>query len=205
MNVDTTIRQRGTRSARLAALVLGVALIAGCGSGASDEPLSATEHNGADVAFAQDMIQHHAQALAMVNLTVERTVGPEFEALAVGIRDAQGPEIETMADWLDEWGEDVPETVNDHANAEGHSMPEGSDEMPGMMSADEMSELESAPDAEFEKLWLEMMVRHHQGAIKMAGTEEADGRFRPAVELARSIIDSQTEEIKAMQGLIEAS
>lgn len=197
-------RRRRQRLAVLAPVVLVLALVAGCGSGDDGgDPVSATEHNDVDVAFATDMIQHHAQALAMVNLSVERSVDPAFKTLAEAIRAAQGPEIETMADWLKEWGEEVPETVNDHMNHDMGTMPEGTEDMPGMMSAAEMEGLESVVgDADFQRLWLAMMVRHHRGAIEMAEGQVDRGRYQPAVELARSIIDAQKAEIEEMQELL---
>ena len=128
---------------------------------------------------------------------------PEFQALTERIRDAQAPEIETMTDWLEEWDEEVPETVNDHMNHDMGTMPEGTEDMPGMMSAEEMDDLESTPDTRFQVRWLEMMIRHHEGALEMARTEEDEGRYLPAVELARSIISSQEDEIDEMKALIE--
>lgn len=145
--------------ATVVALTLGLGTAA-CGSdddapGSVTEP-SATEHNDADVAFASEMLQHHAQALSMVDLTVDRPLNPEVADLAEQIRAAQGPEIETFTDWLTEWDEEVPETMRDHANA-GHDMGdigesmEGMDtSMPGMMSAEDMTALENAPDGEFQ-------------------------------------------------------
>ena len=195
------------RSLLLAVAPLALVLAAGCGTDTDSDTRatpSATEHNDADVAFATDMVQHHAQALAMVNLTTGRTVGPEFTALAERILEAQGPEIETMVDWLDEWGEEVPETVNDHMNHDMGTVPEGTEDMPGMMSANEMDELENAPDAEFEKLWLEMMTRHHEGAVEMAKAEEDDGQYKPAIDLAQAIISSQRAEIDEMKDLLAA-
>lgn len=187
----------------LAPLALLLALTAGCGA---DErpPLSATQHNDADVTFASDMIQHHAQALAMVNLTRDRPLEPAVRELAEAIRDAQAPEIEQMADWLDEWGQEIPETMNDHMHHDMGTMPEGAEDVPGMMSGDDMAALENASDEEFQTLWLEMMVDHHRGAVEMARDEVADGRYRPAVDLAKSISDSQEAEIKEMKDLIAA-
>ena len=100
-------RARTRRAAAALALtaVLGVAISA-CGDDDSQDPAATrTATNGdvfneADVRFASDMIQHHAQALAMVDLTVGRPLDAEVQDLADAIRDAQGPEIETMADWL---------------------------------------------------------------------------------------------------------
>ncbi|KRE94321.1 hypothetical protein ASG76_13175 [Nocardioides sp. Soil774] len=201
----------------LAALGLGLTLTLGTAACGDDTvssgtvETSPTEHDDADVAFASDMVQHHAQALSMVDLTLDRPLDPEVQALAEDIRAAQAPEIETMADWLTGWGEPVPETVRDHANA-GHDMGdmsdtmddmgEGTDDMPGMMSADDMDALESASDADFQQMWLEMMVEHHEGAVEMARTEQESGRFEPAVELAGQIIESQTTEIATMRELL---
>jgi uncharacterized protein (DUF305 family) len=186
--------------------------------GASDEAeapqkLSETEHNKADVAFASDMIQHHAQALSMVDLTMDRDLEPEIQELADSIRAAQSPEIETMSGWLQEWGEDVPSTMRDHVNGghEGHGKEdnsmsdsmEGMDhDMPGMMSAEDMDALENASDAEFSDMWLKMMIEHHEGAIEMAETEQDEGRFKPAVDLAGTIVESQTAEIDTMEKLL---
>jgi uncharacterized protein (DUF305 family) len=200
----------------VAAIVLGAGLLlTGCSGdqdGGGDES-GGSDHNGADVAFAGDMIQHHAQALAMVDLTVDRPLDPEVQALAEAIRAAQGPEIETMSDWLTEWGEPVPATVRDHVNAEddehggGHDTGDdtGDDtgmDMPGMMSDEQMDELEAAPDGEFQGLFLEMMIEHHEGAIEMARTEQEDGRYPPAVALAEQIESAQEAEIATMQGLL---
>ena len=202
------------RSARiLGTLTLGLALtLTACGN---DEPandastqVSDTDHNDADVEFATDMIQHHAQALSMVDLTVDRTLDPEVQQLADDIREAQGPEIETMSDWLQEWNEEVPDTMRDHSNA-GHDMEgmgdsmDGLDsDMPGMMSGDDFDELENAPDSDFQTMWLEMMIEHHEGAVEMAQDQQNDGQYKPAVDLAGNVVDSQTGEIDTMKSLL---
>ena len=208
--------RRGAAAAALAAvLLLGAA---GCGgdedhgghgSGGAGGEVSATEHNAADVRFASDMLQHHAQALSMVDLAQGRPLDPEVQQLAEGIREAQGPEIETFTDWLTEWDEEVPATMRDHAHA-GHGGGDVSEsmegvehgDMPGMMSAEDMQALEEAPDAAFQSMWLEMMVEHHEGAIEMAEAEQADGRYEPAVHLAEHIAQSQADEVQAMEELL---
>lgn len=206
------MRIPGTRRCA-AALALGLALVlSGCGgqedgraAESSGSQVSATEHNEADVAFATEMIQHHAQALAMVDLTMGRPLDPEVTELAEAIRAAQAPEIETMTDWLTEWGEEIPATVRDHANA-GHDMGAmddsmgGMESMPGAMSAEEMQALQDAPDADFQQLWLEQMIEHHQGAVEMARTEQDEGHFEPAVQLAEDIEAAQESEIDVMEG-----
>ena len=199
----------------LAALILALGLTA---SACGDDEMDGTDHgasapqtasngdvfNEADVTFARQMIPHHAQAIQMVVLADGRPLDPEVAELAHAIRDAQAPEVEQMVDWLTAWGEEVPETSMDHANA-GHDMDEmtpmeGMDDMPGMMTAEEMQALMDAPDAEFQDLWLEMMVEHHQGAIEMARTEQDEGHFEPAVELAEEIESAQESEIDTMEG-----
>jgi len=199
---------RTTRA--LAALAVGAALtFAGCGSDdqsdGGDQSTSAVDHNDADVAFAGDMIQHHAQALAMVDLTVKRTLDPEVQRLADDIRTAQGPEIETLSDWLQEWGEEVPETVRDHANSEmdmgEDDMADMGGDMPGMMSPDDMQSLEDATDDEFQDMWLAMMTEHHEGAIEMARDQVENGRYKPAVDLAGQIEAAQTREVATMNEL----
>jgi len=190
----------------VAALATVLAL-AGCGG--DDRPTDETrtaangdKFNDADVAFATGMIPHHAQALSMVDLTRDRELDPEVRQLAEDIRAAQAPEIEQMTGWLTAWDEPVPETMRDHANAHGGDEMEMDSSMPGMMSEEEMSELENAPDAEFQAMWLEMMTEHHQGAIEMAQAEQSEGAFAPAVELAETIESTQQAEIELMEDLL---
>ena len=208
---------RTTRA--LAALALGLGLtLSACGD--SDDDMGATNHdasdlqtagngdtfNEADVEFASQMIPHHAQAIQMVVLTQGRPLDPPVATLADRIRAAQAPEVEQMVDWLTAWGEEVPETSMDHSNA-GHDMSEmtpmeGMDDMPGMMTNEEMQALMDAPDAEFQDMWLEMMIRHHEGAVEMAQTEQEDGHYEAAVKLASKIETAQEVEIDEMRALL---
>jgi uncharacterized protein (DUF305 family) len=72
-----------------------------------------------------------------------------------------------------------------------------------MMSNDELDELEHASDAEFQDLWLQMMIEHHEGAIQMAGTEIADGEWADAIAMAKDVRDGQQAEIDQMQQLLD--
>ena len=192
----------------LAALLAAMSLLTACGNNddaSQQETQTAAngdEYNDADVDFASDMIQHHAQALAMVDSTMGRQLDPEVQQLAEDIRMAQGPEIEQMTDWLTDWDQPIPETVRDHANAHGDGEVEMDPDMPGMMSAEEMAELEAAEGEDFQQLWLEMMIEHHEGAIEMAQTEQSDGKFGPAKELAEDIASAQQDEISTMENLL---
>jgi len=195
------MRYQRALAATAAALTL---TLAGCSS--SESSAGGSGHNDADVDFASDMIQHHAQALEMVDLTLGRELDPEVVTLTEEIRAAQAPEIEKMADWLEDWDEPVPETSRDHANAHAEDHGESAEldtDMPGMMSAEEMDALENASGAEFQTMWLEMMIEHHEGAVEMAETEVAEGENAKAITLAEEIIDAQEAEISAMQDLLE--
>ncbi|MCW2842774.1 MAG: hypothetical protein JWN22_690 [Nocardioides sp.] len=193
---------------RLAALVAAAALtLTACGGGDHSASSGATvpasaAFNDADVAFATDMIPHHAQALAMVDLTRGRDLDPAFERLSQQILDAQGPEIETMKGWLVDWDQPVPETSRDHLHADAGGMSMGAGDMPGMMSDQEMAGLDAAGDATFEDMWLRMMIRHHEGAIEMARTEQTDGEYADAVSLADDIETAQAHEITQMKAML---
>lgn len=119
--------------------------------------------------------------------------GAEVTDLATRIRAAQDPEIETMRGWLSAWGEDEMADMSDDHDAHG---------MEGMMSADEMAELETLNGGEFDRAWMEMMIRHHQGAITMSQTEKQDGSLAEVKALADTIIAAQQKEIDEMQGLL---
>ena len=174
------------------------------GSMNSDSSPSATAsakdgaHNAADVSFSTEMIQHHRQAIEMADLADSRASSQEVKDLSTKIKGAQDPEIKTMSSWLTSWGEEVPADMSGMS----HDM---SSSMPGMMSADDMDELKKASGTEFDKMFLDMMVQHHQGAIKMATTEKADGRYGPAAKLADDVITAQTAEIKEMNKMLGKS
>lgn len=154
---------------------------------------ASTASNDADVRFAQDMIGHHRGAIEMADLAADRSEDPQVLDLAERIRAAQAPEIDTMTSLLEKWGADVP--------AEG-SMSDMS--MPGMMSADQMTALAEAQGTTFDRLFLELMTEHHQGAVEMSQTEISDGEDPQAVELARTIEADQTAEIAEMQQMLSS-
>ncbi|MEV1091215.1 DUF305 domain-containing protein [Streptomyces microflavus] len=151
------------------------------------------QHNTADVAFAKGMIPHHRQAVEMADLAPSRAESVEVKKLAGEIKKAQDPEIKTMSGWLTSWGEQLPaEGAMDHSD---HGMD-------GMMTADEMDQLEKASGKAFDTAFLEMMIKHHEGAVEMAKTENAEGAFPEAKTMADAIITSQTAEITTMNGLL---
>lgn len=184
----------------LMAATLAAALITLAACGSEDDSDTSAGHNDADVTFAQQMIPHHQQAVEMAELAETRAERREVKDLAADIEAAQGPEIKTMTGWLEDWDEDVPD-------AEMSGMDHGdmsSEDMTGMMSEEDMTELENASGTEFDQMFLMMMIEHHEGAIDMAQTELADGEFPDATAMAEDIKTAQTEEIQTMQGLLES-
>jgi uncharacterized protein (DUF305 family) len=172
--------------------------------------------NDADVAFAQMMIVHHQGAIQMADLAPSRAQNQDVLALAARIKAAQAPEIDQMTSWLTAWGA-APSMMSGSATSGMGGMDMGGMDMggttsaaessamsmPGMMSGDQMQQLESASGAAFDKMFLELMIVHHQGAIEMAETEIADGSNPEAVALAQKIKSDQTAEIAEIQALLQ--
>jgi len=163
---------------------------------------SAGDHNDADVMFAQHMIPHHRQAVEMSDVVLAKQgVDPRITELAKAIKAAQGPEIKQMQDWLDQWGN--PPMPPMKATEGSHDMGGMSGDAMGMMSDEQMTALKNAQGSEANRLFLTGMITHHEGAIDMAQTEIKDGTFAPAIEMARTIVKTQKEEIDTMKGILE--
>ncbi len=145
-----------------------------------------------DVMFAQMMIPHHEQAIEMSDLALETdSASPEVLALAAQIKAAQGPEIDQMTQWLEDWDTDMP--------MGGHDMGDmGGD---GMMGQDDLDELEAAQGSEFDTLWLTLMIEHHEGALTMAD-RVVDSDNADVAALAKAIVKGQAAEIATMEGLL---
>lgn len=184
-------------------------------AGESSADLEVSEdHNDADVAFATGMMPHHAQAIEMAQLAEDRAESQEVKALAADIEAAQDPEIELLTTMLETWGEEIPDPDSDMGGmdhgAAGDNMDDLDPDMgsmgeggtPGMMSEDDMAALEVASGAEFDQMFLAMMVEHHEGAIDMAQTEQSDGENPAAIALAADIEAAQTEEVATMEELL---
>lgn len=162
---------------------------------ASSSATVSGEFNDADVMFAQMMTPHHEQAVQMSDILLAKPgVNPDVAALAEDIKAAQAPEIGTMKAWLTAWGHE------DTSGGMGGMDHGGGDD--GMATADEMAQFEKADTATAQRSYLEMMTKHHQGAIVMAQTEIDDGQNPDAVKLATSIVSTQQEEIAVMKDLL---
>jgi len=145
--------------------------------------------NDADVMFAQGMIPHHQQAVEMASLAGTRATDPQVKQLAGQIKAAQDPEIKTMTGWLQSWGKPT-------------GMP-GGHTMPGMMADDEMTKLKAASGKDFDRMFAQMMIAHHNGAIQMAHDEQTGGMSADAKALAKTIADSQQAEVTTLQKIVD--
>ncbi len=176
-------------------LCAALALVGCSGDDANTAPGAALtdSHNESDVEFVQGMIPHHEQAVQMADMVVAGMVTTELAALADRVRAAQQPEIDLMMSWLAEWGLER----DPHA---GHMM--GSEH--GMMSDDDMAALDAAEGAEFERMWLDMMIKHHEGAVAMANDVLAAGVDPRVAALAEAVVEAQTAEIALMRQMLAA-
>lgn len=203
-----------------AGALVAAAVAAGCSNTSETQPTAAgpsasvtassevsaqsQAHNDADVMFAQHMIPHHQQAVEMSDmLLAKQGIDPRVTDLATQIKGAQGPEIEQMQRWLDEWGNPpMPPMPGGHGNMDHGNMSGGMAGMQGMMSEADMTALQNAQGVEAAKLFLTQMIAHHEGAITMAQDEIDGGQFPDAVEMARTIVTTQQQEIDTMRGLL---
>ena len=193
-------------------------MMSGQASAMTSAPAASADHNAADLSFAQQMIVHHQGAVEMADLAPSRAANQQVKDLAIKIKAAQAPEIEQMTGWLTLWGAAMSTSTSastsedgtggmDHGGMSGMgssgAMSTGATGMPGMMSDAQMQELTAATGADFDRLFLDLMIVHHQGAIEMADTQIAEGSNPAALALAESIKTSQTAEIAEMQQLLQ--
>ena len=161
-----------------------------------------TESNHSDIAFMQMMIPHHAQALEMARLARKYAVDDSVRTLAARIRDAQGPEILTMASWLEAQDVEVPR-AGEPAEMYDHGE-HGHDPMRGMLTDAQMRRLAAARGAEFDRLFLQGMIQHHHGAIEMADAVAVGGSDILVAELAADVKATQAAEISRMRELLRS-
>ena len=153
-----------------------------------------------DVAFMQGMIHHHAQALRMTALVPTRSAGKDIPLLAERMELSQEAEIEQMQAWLEERDQPVPLLHPGHGHAHGA----GQVLMPGMLTEAELKRLEAAGGRAFDRLFLELMIRHHEGALTMVRRLYASGGgLEPEADLfARHVEADQAIEIARMEQLL---
>ncbi|MDI3420884.1 DUF305 domain-containing protein [Streptomyces luteolus] len=217
----TARRSVRRRTALVGVIAAGSLLLAACGNddsgmdgmdhgsdstaAASKEPGKDTDasadFNDADVTFAQGMIPHHQQAIEMSELAETRASDPEIKKLAGQIKKAQDPEIKTLQGWLKSWGK--PTEAGSGMDHSEHGGMDGMDGMDGMMSEQDMKDLEAAKGTKFDRAFAEMMIEHHNGAIKMAEDEKKNGKSADAKKMADAIIKGQSAEVDQFEKILD--
>ena len=158
------------------------------------DELTAPSHTAADVSFVQAMISHHRQALVMTAMVDERAARDDLSLMADRMTISQVEEISQLTAWLEARGETVPAEHADHDEA-----------MPGMLTAEQLAQLESATGEAFDELFLQYMILHHEGAVRMVEDllTGGDGGQEPQVfQLAQHVESDQQVEISRMRAVL---
>ena len=195
-----------TRTFALAGLLAGALVLTACGGG--DDPTVATgddssttaaqaQFNDADVEFVSGMVPHHEQAVEMADRILAKDPSEPVRALAEKIKAAQEPEIEELNALLESFGEEA--AGGGHG---GHGGGSGGAGHGGMMTDEQMQDLQDHTGAAAEVMFLTMMMEHHRGAIEAAETVIADGENEAVIELATRIRDDQRAEIAEIEQLL---
>lgn len=185
---------------RLAALVAGALVLAGCGSTPAASPppaptaVESNEFNQTDVMFLQMSVPHHKAGLEIVRLAKDGPVRAEVKTLAAAIEVTQLSEVDSMTKWLADWKQ--PETAGDDPQLHaGH----GGDHS---TSPEAIAEVAATGSAEFEKAFLNLLIGHQHNAVAMAKLEREGGVNPQAKELAERIFHSRTAQIAQMLGYL---
>jgi len=195
LNID---KKTGTFLGVILVLVLAVVFLlagnsgspmnhSGHGSMSSEDDASGT-YTDDELMFASMMIPHHSQAVTMSELALANSTNPEITSLATAIRDAQAPEIKQMQSWLDQ---------SDYSGTHAGHM-----DMGGMLSDEELAELSTAKGSAFDRLFLEGMIAHHEGAIDMLSMIK-NSTNSEVKKLYADILTGQSAEIKTMKALLK--
>jgi len=160
-------------------------------------------YTAADVHFMSAMIYHHAQAVLIAGWAASHNAGPSVQTLCDRIVASQKDEIALLSRWLATRREAVP-----HPDPEHMMMPDmdATHMMPGMLTADQLAQLDRARGPDFDQLFLRLMIQHHQGAITMVNQLFAAGagEEEPVYKMASSVYADQTTEIERMQRMLAA-
>ncbi|MEU0543619.1 DUF305 domain-containing protein [Nocardia sp. NPDC005978] len=198
-----------TTSVMIAGAAVIALVTAGCGSDDDSQVTAAsstattltsapaatrTDFDEDDVSFLQMMYPHHAQAVDMAAMVPSRSQNPELIALAASVEQAQTPEMQQITALLTAFGKGAPS-----ATAGGHA---GHGGMSGMMTEAQMTELQGLTGVEFDRMWMRMMIEHHEGAITMANAELTDGVNPDAKAMAKAIVTGQQTEIDQMRTML---
>lgn len=147
--------------------------------------------NAADLRYVAMMITHHGQALTLTALAPSRASAKSVKRLAARIADTQGPEIEAMKGWQSTHSAGRKTPAHEH------------EAMPGMASPEQIEDLKAAQGADFDALFLKLMIAHHEGAVTMATDVLSEGNNVLVEEMANDVVSQQSSEIHRMRGLAD--
>ena len=168
----------------------------------TDEPVGTAQppgFNADDHAFATNMIPHHEQAIELADMAPAHSTNADLIALAAKISAEQEPEIKALRVFLVQWDENPDDDASQ--GEQGEHADHGA--MAGMVDEATMTKLQSLQGAEFDTLWLQSMIGHHQGAIEMAKAEVANGQNEDVKRMAQTMIDTQQAEIDQMNQMLK--
>ena len=206
-------------TSRTAGLLLAVTVLAACSAGPPPAPANSApvivpgrpgetartippgeatrvdeqRPNDADLTFVRDMIVHHGQAVELADLAADRADRDDLKGLADRIADTQRPEIDMLNRWLEL--QDQP-----RVDPAGHGAAHAG--MPGMATPDQMDRLRQARGTDFDRLFLTLMVAHHEGALTMVETVRKTGVSVRVQEIADDVAVTQSDEIHRMRGML---
>jgi uncharacterized protein (DUF305 family) len=192
----------------VALLAAGGGLAVALGIGRTDSPAA----DSVDAGFARDMSRHHLQAVEMANLATTRSTDPDVLRLAFDIASTQTNQVGRMQGWLTLWGlpltsGDTMAWMDDDAMAGHHVSAAAAADgavMPGMATEDELAQLRSLSGTPFDVMFLQLMIRHHQGGLEMAQYGRQHAAVAVVRGLARSIAETQTAETTTMEQMLRA-
>ena len=157
--------------------------------------------DSAEAGFLRDMSDHHAQGVEMALILHDRTADAGLLTMTTDIAMTQQGQIGAMQGWLDVW--DISPTGDDPKMAwMDHPIKDGL--MPGMATPEQLAQLETLPVDQAEVLFLQLMIRHHQGGVDMAEALLDRSEQQEVTTFARGVVTSQSSEIETMNGMHEA-
>lgn len=205
---------RGHGRAVLAAVAVAALVLGALGGAllARQPALTAAPEGSVDAGFARDMQAHHAQAVDLAVLVRDRSTDEEVRTVALDILLTQQNQIGQMAGWLSTWGLPAAAsaapmawmTGSEHGHGAGATAAAGYAAMPGWVSREDLARLTAATGAEADRLFLQLMIPHHQGGVEMAAYAVEHAQRPQVVALARNIVTSQERELTALQDMLDA-
>ena len=206
-----------------AALALGACGASPAATEVTDTPSAAADeaqapagsYNQADVTFVTRMLPHHEQAVELADLALELSENQEVLDLAERVKAAQDPEIDTLNQWLDGWGPAAtaapapapapapadPAAPAPPADPAAPAVPAAPASPDGMLTTEQMDTLANSRGDQFDQLWIQMMIEHHQGAVALADAVLQSGENPEVKHLAQNTKRAQTAQVRELRML----